>query len=139
MRVPLVILALFCASACARSEGPTNSAVQEKWADSNVVGFWNGDVFGFSSQIKLLITYVKPDGKIEGGMKVFEHGGFFFGDQQTATSGVGVLEGQKLSIKTNRGGVYTLTMVNGMLRGDYRGDGGSRNALFTRAPKTASY
>jgi hypothetical protein len=85
------------------------------------IGQWQGTVDGIGDA-KLIITGVRPDGRIEGRMEfALQSHVATFGDKPhpVQNTSVGVASGSTLTIEAALGGTYRLTLSGDQLAGSY--------------------
>jgi len=99
------------------------------------VGRWTGDVPGVGSAV-LIVTQVKPDGRVEGGMEfqLHSHTSSFGEKFEPATNtSRGLVQGSALVIESSLGGLYNLNLEGGSLAGTFsRGTTYQVAVRFTR-------
>jgi hypothetical protein len=102
---------------------------------SGFVGQWQGTVDGVGD-IKMTITGVKPDGKVEGRMEFAMHSFVStFGDtaSNATSTNLGTVSGSTLTIEAALGGTYRLALSGNALSGRYtRGSTFDGAASFRR-------
>jgi hypothetical protein len=99
------------------------------------IGQWQGTVDGIGDA-RLIITGVRPDGRIEGRMEfALQSHVATFGDKPhpVQNTSVGVASGSILTIEAALGGTYRLTLSGDQLAGSYtRGTTFNGRASFRR-------
>ena len=99
------------------------------------VGQWQGTVEGIG-EAKIIITAVRPDGRVEGRMEFGMHShvsAFADKSQPVQQTSVGLVSGSTLTIEAALGGTYRLTLSGSSLAGRYtRGTTFDGAATFRR-------